>query len=84
MTKEHEHEHVSRTRTTDTSTKTNAKCQSSNAKREREPEAGGLRVEAEGKMSKFKRRNLWKTAKSSSERENIQCCSAAVLQSNKE
>ena len=52
MTKEHEH--VSRTRTTDTGTRMNAKCQSSNAKREREPEAGGLRVEAEGKMSKFK------------------------------
>jgi hypothetical protein len=32
----------------------NAKCQSSNAKREREPEAGSLRGEAEGKMSKFK------------------------------
>jgi len=35
----------------------NAKCQSSNAKREREPEAGGLRVEAEGKMSNEKVQN---------------------------
>ena len=38
-------------------------------KGERESEAGGLRVEAEGKISKFKVGNLWENGKTSSERE---------------
>jgi len=36
---------------------------------ERGKRVGGLRVEAEGKMSKSKWRNLWESGKTSSERE---------------
>ncbi len=39
-------------------------------KGERESEVGGLRVEAEGKMSKLKFGNLWESGKTSSERES--------------